>query len=330
LPLEKIKMPIKREYMFSIRWSYVWLLLAFVGCRKDVDDFQIYAPSATELGALLSDRVPSSASVSTFNLSNLSSDKVLETSSGVQVFLVDTDQLFGKQGSGIPVPCSTCPDLKIEVTEVIDKGDIVARGLHTIGDSNKVFETAGVIRIKANCSGQALELLPNRTLKVNLPKPNTTDDFWVFDRDTEDNKPWSITPRPVYEAEWPSANGSTQYGYELVLSQLGWAAAGKFIPDQTSSFCLQMPTGFGDQNTLTYVVFKDQQVVLPLTFDLGKNLFCYPKMPVGYQVQTIAVSKLGDQFYLGKAQTEVGTNAVFPMNTQVMTEEAVINFVKSL
>lgn len=316
--------------MFRLRWSYGLLLLAALGCRKDVDTFQPYAPTATELGALLSDRVPSSATVSTFSLSNLSNDKVLETASGVQVFLVDTDQLFAKEGSGIPTPCSTCPDLKIEVIEVLDKGDMIARGLHTIGDSNKVFETAGMIRVKANCSGQALELLPNRTLKVNLPKANTSADFWVFDRTTEDTKPWNISPRQVYEAEWPTANGATQSGYELLLSQLGWSAAGRFIPDQTSSFCIQMPTGFGEQNTLTYVIFKNQQVVLPMTFDLGKNLFCYPKMPVGYQVQTVAVSKLGDQFYLGKAQTEVGTNAIFPMNTQLMTEEAVINFVKGL
>lgn len=316
--------------MFRIHWSYGLLLLIFLGCRKDVEEFQPYAPSATELSALLSDRVPPSAAVSTFTLSNLATDKVLETSAGVQVFLVDTDQLFAKKGSGIPVPCSTCPDLKIEVTEVFKKGDILARGLHTIGDSGKVFESAGIIQIKAHCSGQELELLSGRSLKVHIPNANTTADFRVFEQVSETNNPWKISNQPVFEAEWPAANGATQIGYELLLGQLGWSAAGRFLADPVSGFCVQMPTGFGEQNTLSYVVFKDRQVVIPLTFDLGKNLFCFPKMPVGYLVQPVAMSKLGDQFYLGKGQTEVGTNAIFPLNTQIMTEEAVVNFVKGL
>lgn len=316
--------------MFRLRWSYGLLLLLFLGCRKDVEEFQPYAPSATELSALLSDRVPQSAAVSTFALSNLATDKVLETSSGVQVFLVDTDFLFAKQGSGIPVPCSTCPDLKIEVTEVFRKGEILARGLHTVGDSGKVFESAGMVQIKAHCSGQALELQPGRSLKVHLPSVNTSDDFWVFGQDSGTTNPWNISTQPVYEAEWPAANGSTHSGYELQLISLGWSAAGRFLKDPVSGFCIQMPTGFGEQNTLSYVVFKDRQVVIPLQFDLGKNLFCFPKMPVGYLVQPVAVSKLGDQFYLGKGQTEVGTNAIFPLSTQIMTEEAVVNFVKGL
>lgn len=316
--------------MFRLRWSYGLLLLAVLGCRKDVETFQPYAPSASELGSLLSARVPSTAAVSTFSLSNLATDKVLETSSGVQVFLVDTDQLFEKEGTNIVVPCSTCPDLKIEVTEVTDKSDIVARGLHTVGDSSKVFETAGMVQIKAICNGQALELMSNRNLKVHIPNANTSADFWVFEQNTELSKPWLITPRPVYEAEWPAANGSMQEGYELLITQLGWSAAGKFIEDPSSSFCVQLPTGFGEQNTLSYVVFKDRQIVVPLEFDLGKNLFCFPKMPVGYLVQPVSISKLGESFYLGKAQTEVGTNAVFPLNNQIMTEEAVVNIIKGL
>ncbi len=316
--------------MFRLRWSYGLLLLVFLGCRKDVEVFQPYAPSATELSALLSDRVPHSAAVSTFTLSNLASDKVLETSAGVQVFLVDTDQLFAKAGSGIPVPCSTCPDLKIEVTEVFKKGEILARGLHTISDSGWAFESAGMVQIKAQCNGQALELLPGRTLKVHLPSVNTSDDFWVFGQGSDTNKAWKTGFQPVYEAEWPAANGATQRGYELLLSELGWSAAGRFLEGPASSFCIQMPIGFGEQNTLSCVVFEDRQVVIPLQFDLGKNLFCFPLMPVGYLIQPIAVSKLGDQFYLGKAQTEVGTNAIFPLNTQIMTEEAVVNFVKGL
>lgn len=316
--------------MFCLRWSYGLLLLVFLGCRRDVEEFQPYAPTTSELSALLSNRVPQAAAVSTFTLSNLATDKVLETSAGVQVFLVDTDQLFGEQGSGIPVPCSTCPDLKIEVTEVFNKGEILARGLHTVADSGKVFESAGMVQIKAHCGGKTLELLPGRNLKVHIPSVPTAADFWVFGQGSVVNNPWNSSTQPVYEAEWPAANGSIQVGHELLLGRLGWSAAGRFLDDPVSSFCIQMPTGFGEQNTLSYVVFKDRQVVIPLGFDLGKNLFCFSRMPVGFLIQPVAVSKLGNHFYLGKGQTEVGTNAIFPLSTQIMTEEAVVNFVKGL
>lgn len=93
---------------------------------------------------------------------------------------------------------------------------------------------------------------------------------------------------------------------------------------------MELPTGFGGQNTLSYLVFKNQQVVAPLDFDLGQNKFCFLNVPTGFQVQLVSVSKLGERFWLGKAETETGTNVTFPMNTQETTEEAIFDFLKSL
>ena len=318
--------------MSRIRFSY-WpiLFLSLWSCRKDVEEFQPYAASAQDLGSLLSEQVPSASAYTTFTLNFLSADKVLETPNGTRVFLIDTDNLFFEVNSGLPVLCSTCADLKIEITEVLSKRDIIARGLNTISEDGTLFESGGMVRVTASCNGKELALQPDRNLKIQLPNHNQQSGFFVFNQiaNASTQKRWSASNQEVFEAEWPIGNG-IQQGYELLVKKLGWSACGRSISDPSSLFCIELPKGFADQNTLSYLVFKNQQTVVPLQFDLGKNNFCHTHTPAGFQVQLVAVSKLGNQYWLGKAETEVGTNATVQLNTQQMTEEAVLNFVKSL
>ena len=319
--------------MLRIQLSY-WpiLLLVLWGCRKDSEQFQPYAPSADELTNILAEKVPHASSVSTFAFSNLSTDEVLITPSGIRIFLVDTDHLFANAGSGLPVLCSTCPDLKIEVTEVLDKSDILARGLNTSTIGGELFESSGMVRVSVTCNGQPLTLLQDRTLKIQIPNQDPQTGYFVFNQIASSNTEyrWKNSSQEVFKAEWPIANGLIQKGYELLIGDLGWVASGRLLTDPTSNFCVKLPAGFADQNTLAYIVFKNQAVVAPLEFDLGQNLFCYPNAPAGYQIHLIAVSKLGGQYWLGKTQTEIGTNATVPVTSEQMTEEAVLNFVKGL
>jgi len=296
-----------------------------------VEEFNPYAPSVQEIGNLLAQEIPGASVKTAFVASNLTTDRVFETQNGTRVFLIDTDHLFAN-ANGATVPCSTCPDLKIEVTEVFDKSDIIARGLNTVTEEGTLFESGGMVLVTATCNSQPLSLLPDRTLKIQLPNSNTQSGFFVFDRTESANTvpAWTNSSQEVFEAEWPKSNGTTQKGYELLVKNLGWAACGRPFSDPITSFCVELPSGFGGQNTLAYLVFKNQQIVAPLQFDLGQNKFCFHKVPIGFQVQLVSVSKLGAQYWLGKAQTEVGTNATFPLGTQQITEEAVLDFLKSL
>ncbi|MFN0036836.1 MAG: hypothetical protein ACKVUS_17380 [Saprospiraceae bacterium] len=308
---------------------WLLLLLALCGCRKDSEKFQPYPPSAQELSNLFAQQVPDAATRSIFALHYLTADTVLKAPNGARFFLIDTDHLFADAATGAPVPCSTCPDLKVEITQVLDKSDIVAWGLHTVGDSGTLFESGGMVRVTATCNGQPLTLLPDRTLKIQLPNNDPQNGFFVFYKNQPEE--WGMSSQEVFEAEWPASNGGTQSGYELLLKNMGWAACGQLLTDSTASLCIELPSGFADQNTLAYIVFKNQQVVAPLHFNLSQNKFCYQKTPTGFPLQLVAVSKLGEQYWLGKTQTELGSNAAtLPLGTQQMTEEAVLNFVKNL
>ncbi len=319
--------------MSRIRLLY-WpvLFLSLWSCRKDVEQFLPYAPSADDLSSLLATQVPRTSTRTMFLLNNLSTDKVLETPNGTRIFLIDTDHLFANAATGLPVPCSTCADLKIEVTEVFDKSDIMARALYTTSEDGTLFESGGMVLVSVFCGGDQLEIMPTRTLKVQIPNSEQESGFFVFDRNNTGgpDENWIKSSQEVFEAEWPNGNGGSQKGYELLLKHTGWAACGRSITDTTSTFCIELPSGFGGQNTLAYIVFKNQQVVAPLEFDLSQNKFCCPQVPVGFQVHLATVSKLGGQYWLGNGQTETGTNATFPLNTQEMTEGELLNFIKSL
>lgn len=319
--------------MPNFRFSY-WplFLLCMVGCRPDVTEFEPYEPSTGAMSAALAQKIPSTTAHQSYTFNNLSSDILLETPNGTRVFFTDTDQLFANASTGSPVLCSTCPDLNVAVTEVFDKSDIIARGLSTVAKNGVIFENGGMLLITVSCNGQALSILPNRTIKVQIPNAATFPDYLVYERDqTVDNDTrWMTSSQAVFQAEWPLPNGNTRYGYEVLVKKLGWVAAGRPLADPTSLFCTTLPTGFGGQNTLAYLVFKNKQAVAPLVFDLGKNSFCHTQAPAGHLVQVISVSKLGNDYWLGSAQTEIGTNQVFPLDSQPTSEEAIFNFLKSL
>lgn len=319
--------------MSNIRFPYWLLLLLFLaGCRPDVTEFEPYEASTSAMSEALAKKIPSAVAHQSFTFNNLSSDILLEMPNGTRVFFSDTDQLFANASTGSPVLCSTCADLNVAVTEVFDKSDIIARGLSTVAKNGVIFENGGILLITVSCNGQALSILPNRTIKVQMPNVETYPDFLVYERDqaVENDTRWTTSSQAVFEAEWPLPNGGIRNGYEVLVKKLGWIAAGRPFSDATSYFCTTLPTGFGGQNTLAYLVFKNKQAVAPLTFDLGQNRFCHSKAPAGHLVQVVSVSKLGNDYWLGSAQTEIGTNQVFPLDSQMASEEAVFNFLKSL
>lgn len=307
------------------------VLLPLCACRKDVDDFKAYAPSTQDLGNLLAEQVPSPTTKTNFTLNLLAADTVLETPNGTLVHLIDTDDLFMDAQTGSPVFCSTCNDLTLEVTEILNKRDIVARGLHTVGDNNMLFESGGMVRVNATCNGRQLALLTDRTIKVLLPNANPQPGYFVFAQAPNPTEPWQNSQQEVFEAEWHIAGGEIRNGYEVLVKKMGWSACGKTITDPQSGLCIELPAGFADQNTLAYIVFKNQSVVVPLQYSLSGSQFCFPNVPEGFQVQLVAMSKLGGQYWLGKEQTEIGINPILlQMGTQEITEVAVINFIKSL
>ncbi len=301
-------------------------------CRKDVEEFRPYSyePSQSSIQNLLG-QVAAPAAVSTFILKGVGQDTTLTTASGVRVVLTDPDELF-VNADNQTVAASTCQNLQIEIIEVPDKGDLLGQGLHTaMYPDGQLLETGAIVHVQASCDGAPLQLLPNRELKVQVPANALNNDLLAYNGQLQGAAflGWQATGDAAYLAEWVT-NGTTRHGYELYPSQLGWISAGRPVTEQTSGFCVKLPSAMTGETAQVFVVFKGLSTVATLVYDAGSQSFCFDQAPIGYPVQVLTISKLGEQYWLGNQETEIGTNTVLQVEPHKMTEAALLEYLKNL
>ena len=313
-------------------WLAILLMLAGWSCRKDVEIFRPYDISVAEISLALQ-QVPATQAKSVLVLSNRLGDTLFVTSGGVRIFLNHLDQLFSNT-SGAVVPCSTCSDFRLEVIEIQRKGDLVARNTGTVTTENRVLESDGILHLKATCNGQELQLSQGNLLKIQIPgaAPLNANQLFTNTSGTMDVfTGWSGTNQAVTAAEWQlPGNPPFQLGYQLLVPNLRWICAGRMLEEPNSSYCVELPLGFSDQNTQAFMVFKNMQSVVPLKYQAADFRFCAPFVPQGFPVQVVTVSKLGDQFWLGNKDEETGGSNASTLLPQKMSEQQVIDFIKSL
>lgn len=317
--------------------SCISLLLSTVvllwGCRKDVREFIPYLPVLENLDQLLQ-QAPDPTTRTIFQFNSSVPDTTLSATSGVRVFLADTEHLFA-DATGTPVPCSTCPSLKIEITTVLRKGDFVSRNLPTTTHpDSKMLESAGAVHVQAMCGNKTLQLLPNRYLKVQIPAENPDTGMAVFTGEL-DNKGhvvgWAGTNATAFLAQWISAiSGMQQTGYEIIVPHTGWSNCARPLPEQSSSFCVSLPEQFTALNARVYMVFQNTNAVAELQGNDQNSEFCFPEAPLGYPVNVVVVGKTGGQYWLGNLFTEIGTNVQVPVLPIPIQEQDLIAFLKNL
>lgn len=306
------------------------LLLAGVwSCRKDVDEFRTYPITLADLDPLLG-QVPNSSTKTTIPLGGLTKDTVVVTTDGLRIFLTDTEQLLVDVNDN-PVSFSTCLNLLLEVTEVLRKGDMIARNVPSTVANGALLESDAILRVRFTCDGTPLKLKQGRNIKIQIPETNRHDNLFVYNGTIQNNllSGWTATSKPVYLADWISnVTNETVLGYEIIVTQLDWLACSRPLSGASSSFCVNLPEGFSDLNTVVYMVFKNVKVTVPLT-GIGSE-FCYTQAPQGFFVKLVTVSKYGDQYWLGNKETEIGTNTLLEVAPQIVSEQQMLNFLKGL
>lgn len=311
----------------------VLLLTGAWNCRQDVEEFRpyTYASSQGSIDQLIN-QVATAATVHTFILKNLTQDTLLTTPEGVRIGLTDPEELFA-DANNQPIATSTCQDLQIEVTTVLDNSQLLGRGIHTATyPDGQLLESGGMVYVRASCAGASLRLLPNRSLKVQVPADVLKNDMFTFNglqQNSTEFQGWQATSDPAYLAEWVS-DGTMLHGYELYPTQLGWVSAGRLLPEPTSDFCIKLPTAMTDATAKAFVIFKGLNAVVALTYDAASQSFCFDQAPKGYPVQVVVVSKLGDQYWLGNQETEIGTHTSLQVEPHKMSEAAILEFLKQL
>ncbi|MBL7827066.1 MAG: hypothetical protein JNJ57_10575 [Saprospiraceae bacterium] len=320
-----------------MRYAPFWILLFSMfltanACRKDVEEVRPYPVTVEELNLFLK-QVPDASTTTTFQFSGLSDDKILILPGGARIFLTDVDQLFYSTTTTSPVLCSSCSDLEIVVTLANSKGDILGRGLPTISPENKLLESHGMIEITVSCGGTPLKLLPGRNIKVQLPASNTQDGFSVHEAEFNAGNfvGWQNSGQEIFIADWPDGFGNSISGYELLISNLGWASCARPVSGTGNQFCTSLLPNFTGLNTKAYLVFDGIRAVAPLIFDDATHSFCFPEIPAGYPVRIVTVGKFGSDFWYGQTNTETGTNpTVLPLQPEKEDAVEILGYLRGL
>lgn len=321
-----------KTYFFLYTLLNALALAGALGCRKDVKAFHDYPASLANLDPIYV-QIPNQLTQTVFNLIGPLPDTVLITPSGVRVYLTDTEHLFANADNANPTPCSTCQTLKVEITEVFRKGDMIARSLPGSSADGRALESDGMIRVEVWCNGQSLTLLPGKNLKIQLPNTVQKTDLLVYDALVHQDSvtAWSASGQQVYLADWVSPQtGEKVNGYEVIATHTGWINCAREIQGTLSNFCIDLPTGFSGVNTQAFIVFSNLKSVVRLTADVNDQKYCFPNAPVGYPVKLITITQLGNSYWLGQKVTEIGTNATVDFVPQQTDEQGILTFLKNL
>ena len=326
-----LKLTLKYISLFALVWAFA---ASSLGCRKDVVEFNPYPNTLSELSLFLK-QVPDPATATTFEFNGLNEDKILTTASGARIFLTDVDHLFSSAASpAVAVAASTCTELKIVVTIVKSKGDILSRELPTTTPDDILLESGGMVRVQAFCGTTELQLLTGSTIKIQLPANDAEEDMFVHILGTSNQgfSGWKPTSQQVFKADWPSSNGpGVVKGYELIISQLGWSNCAKPLSQSdVTPFCVSLQPSYTGLNTQAYLVFDNVLAVAPLKFDDTSHSFCFPSIPAGYPVHVVTVTKLAADYWLGKTTTETGTNSMLPVQPQQQEASEILGYLRGL
>jgi hypothetical protein len=321
------------KHKMHINWTILLFLGIFltVGCRKDVDTFTPYGDSVPEIKQFLSENIKSTNATTTFYFSRAIPDTILTTPNNVRIWMYDTENIFQDE-AGLAVPCSTCDDLKVEVTEYLKKSDMLANDITTASDGT-LLESGGMIKLRITCNNLPLKLRTNEYIRVQLPVENETDllpamKTFYGQKNLNTSFNWVDGLKDVYNANW-GFDPNKKWGYDILSDSLGWIGAGKFLNDTPAKFCVKLESKFNNKNTLVYVTFAGKRSIAPTEGSFQDQKFCFENTPIGYPVKIVTISKIGDTWFLGKEDTETGTNSTVNTTPTEVTEGDLVNYLQS-
>jgi hypothetical protein len=241
-------------------------------------------------------------------------------------------QFLLKDGGKVSArPSGTEPKIKFYFSV---KGSLSsARELHAATQQGDPLECAFMVFLKFSCDGKEIKPRADRSVKIQVPAAPPVADLLLWQGSANDTQlaAWDLAPdsADILTAEWPAA-GNPVSGYELVVKNTGWLCAGKIQTGQRTNYCVQMPPGFDAENSQVFLLLKNSRSVFHLQPNTDNNLFCVDGAPAGLPVQLITISKLGAQFLLGNADTQMDVNSKVIVTPKYATPAEIIQLIKNL
>ena len=282
-------------------WIPLVCMLLLLSCGKEYERFVPYDTAIYEVGEFFKDL--SNDAIQSHGFNTNEETKIITEKSGV--ITIAPDILVKEDGT-----LCNC-EAQLLIIEAYTLGEIAAFGLPTIGfegvsaQSNydlTLLESVGEVFIQiVSENGDILQLKEGEHLKVCLPKTDFTEAFDRWELFLHNSYAWYEEDQDpniaenVWELEWTNIDGQLVAGYEFSAFQLGWFAVSRYHENsnEKTAVCAEVPIGYNEVNTSTYVFFTDIRSVVDLP-NAKEQSFCStsPFVNVETEALFLSVSKL--------------------------------------
>ncbi|MGF2412463.1 hypothetical protein [Ferruginibacter sp.] len=204
-----------------------------------------------------------------------------------------------------------------EVLLIKKKGDMVLMNKPTTSNGSMLV-SGGEIFIRLMKDGKELQLAPNAKIKITYTDVPVNPNMKLFFGDESNPLQFSWLPNT------DTANNSVTAGqqlYEIYTNHLRWINVDYFY-DTTgiarSTVSTQLPSNYTNANTSAFLVFKDLRSVLAMHGDVPEKRFITGKVPNGKIATVVAISKQGNDYFMGKELITTGVNVNTANNQKVI------------
>ena len=195
----------------------------------------------------------------------------------------------------------------VDVLLIKKKGDMVQVNKPTISNGNMLV-SGGEIFIRVKQNGQELQLAPNARYYIHYIDIPTNSAMKIFFGDESVSGRFNWMPNTNYTTD--SVIAGLQ-AYEMFTTHLHWINV-DYLYDTTgitrSLISATLPSNYTNANTQSFLVFKDFRSVLGMYGDVPEKRFLSSKVPNGKIATVVAISKQGNDYFLGKETITTGVN----------------------
>ena len=211
--------------------------------------------------------------------------------------------------AGVPVTGK----IYIETRLIKTKGDMILMNKPT-SSNGSLLVSGGEIFISLRKDGQEIKLAPNVKIYIRYADVGTNQQMKLFLGD--ESNPAQFNWLPNTSTDTLSVG---PLAYEIASSHLRWINCDYFY-DTTgitrSSISATLPANYTNANTAVFLVFKELRSVLGMYGDVPEKRFLSSKVPNGKTAIVVAISKQGNDYFLGKESLTTGVNASSTTNIQ--------------
>jgi hypothetical protein len=288
-------------------------MLFLYSCQKNSDIFvpdtgQINAPD-TSWYSTITTTMPVSALQTnllaepvrdSFEVSNTTT--IITTSNGVQCTF-PANSFVSSTGQAIT------GKVYIDVLLIKKKGDMVLMNKPTTSNGNMLV-SGGEIFIRIKKDGQEIQLAPNAKIYLRYTDQPVNPLMKLFFGNDATPGRFNWLPNTDTLNNYIGTNIQNQV-YEILTNHIHWINVDYFydtVNSVRSTVSAQLPSNYTNANTTAFLVFKDFRSVLGMYGDVTERRFTTGKVPNGKAAIVIAISKQGNDYFLGKETITTGIN----------------------